>query len=340
MSSLRGASPSRIPPFRLIIVVAKQLLVEQLWPKTKSKIELLFGSSATRPPPGPISRLPQELVGEIISYFIDNIRILLACSLTCRSWYIAALPHLHHSLTTDDDSLLPTDKKVWWPRPLKKMHEFDLLPLVRRLRIRARRRNVWFTPERLDGHNLGYFYALKNLQELGIDDLEVSRFVPTLKRCFGHLSQTLQFLALSEPKGSSRQIVYFIGLFPNLQDLKLHYTALENEKDKITDITLVPLCSPPLQGRLTLTMFTRNQIVKDMIMLFGGLRFHQMDLFGVKCLPLLLKECAKTLETLRLYPTDPYGGFFFVKRRGGLKLAICSEDFAFQFVTEQDPSDA
>ncbi|KAF9781002.1 hypothetical protein BJ322DRAFT_1082650 [Thelephora terrestris] len=43
-----------------------------------------------------------------------------------------------------------------------------------------------------------------------------------------------------------------------------------------------------------------------MVTLFGGLRFRQMDLFGVKCLPLLLKRCAETLDTLRLYPTDPY----------------------------------
>ena len=55
--------------------------------------------------------------------------------------------------------------------------------------------------------------------------------------------------------------------------------------------------------------------MKDVITLFGGLRFHEMDLFGVKCLPLLLKECAETLETLRLYPTDPYGEAFFVKER-------------------------
>ena len=31
------------------------------------------------------------------------------------------------------------------------------------------------------------------------------------------LSPTLRFLALRAPTGSSRQIWYFIGLFPNLQ---------------------------------------------------------------------------------------------------------------------------
>ncbi|KAF9780999.1 hypothetical protein BJ322DRAFT_291114 [Thelephora terrestris] len=145
-----------------------------------------------------------------------------------------------------------------------------------------------------------------NLQELGIDDLAVSSFIPNLRQYFGHLSPTLRFLALRRPYGSSRQIVYFIGLFPNLQDLKIHYLSLRDEGETTADTTLVPLSSPPLRGRLTLALFTREQILKDMVTLFGGLRFHRMDLFGVKCLPLLLEQCAETLETLRLYPTDPY----------------------------------
>jgi hypothetical protein len=260
-------------------------------------------------------------VEEILSYFVDDKRTLIVCSLTCRSWYLATVRHLHYSLTTDDDCLAecwwpgPLGKKYWWPGPLGKKYELGLLPLVKRFRIRIRRRNVWFTPEWLDKHNLRYFSALKNLQELGIDDLALRNFMPDLQRCFGHLSPTLRFLALRRPFGSSRQIVYFIGLFPNLQDLKLHYPFLRDEEEDIADTTLVPLSSPPLEGRLTLILFTREQIVKDMVTLFGGLRFRRMDLFGVKCLPLLLKQCAETLDTLRLYPTDPYGQFFFLKER-------------------------
>jgi len=47
--------------------------------------------------------------------------------------------------------------------------------------------------------------------------------------------------------------------------------------------------------------------VKEMITFFGGLRFRNMDLFRVNCVRLLLDTCADTLETLRVYPTDPYG---------------------------------
>ncbi|KAF9786164.1 hypothetical protein BJ322DRAFT_772528 [Thelephora terrestris] len=321
MSSLTSAYSPRISSLSCFadVTVANQSLINKLWCLTKTGIKSFFNSDATKASivcSSPITRLPAELVEEVLSYFIDDISTLLACSLTCRSWYIATIRDLHHSLTTDHDSLAPMDKRRLWPVPLKKMYELGLLPLVKRFRIRLLHcSHGCFTPERLDERNLRYFSALRNLQELGIDDLQLYRFMPDLQRYFGHLSPTLRFLALRQPNGSSRQIVYFIGLFPNLQDLKLCYTSLRYEEENMADTTLVPPSSPPLRGRLTLALFTRTQIVKDMVTLFGGLRFHRMDLFGVRCLPLLLEKCTETLETLRLYPTDPYGEFSFLKER-------------------------
>ena len=55
--------------------------------------------------------------------------------------------------------------------------------------------------------------------------------------------------------------------------------------------------------------------MKDMIALFGGLRFRHMDLFRVTCVPLLLDACTESLETLRLYPTDPYGEEILEQRK-------------------------
>jgi hypothetical protein len=267
--------------------------------------------------PSPLARLPQRLVTLIISHLIYDRRTLLACSATCYSWYITTAPHLHHTLTTDNDYIgYNPDKRYFWPRPLRRSYKLGLLPLVKRLRIRSGERGFHqFTPEQLGRRTLSYFSALTNLQELGIDYLQVSSFLPTIQRCFGHLSPTLRFLALREPKGSCRQILYFIGSFPNLQDLKLHYTVPRDEQENTADATLVPLSVPPLRGRLTLTCFTRERLVKEMISLFGGLRFRQMDLFGVKCVPLLLDACAETLETLRFYPTDGWSEGFLLLRK-------------------------
>ena len=124
--------------------------------------------------------------------------------------------------------------------------------------------------------------------------------MPNILQCFGHFSPTLRFLALSEPEGSHRQILYLIGLFPNLQDFKLHYRLPKDEEESVVDGSLIPLFVPSLQGRLTLTCFAGENLVRDMITLFWGLRFSYMDVYMVKCVRLLLGACAETLETLRL----------------------------------------
>ncbi|KAF9789279.1 hypothetical protein BJ322DRAFT_1041722 [Thelephora terrestris] len=127
--------------------------------------------------------------------------------------------------------------------------------------------------------------------------------MPIIQHCFGHLSPNLRFLALKEPKGTCRQLLYFIGLFPNLQDLKLHCCRSIGELKAPADATLIPLSTPPLRGWLRLICFKEDEIVKDMVTLFGGLRFRYLDLAEVSCTQLLLYECAGALETLRLYPT-------------------------------------
>jgi hypothetical protein len=323
-SSLSDPSPSH--PHRSIwslrrfnTVKAIELLANQL--RYRTKIKSLRGGPREAPTARPpqIVELPQELVDQIVSHFIYDKRTLLACSTTCYSWYIAAVPHLHHTLTTDDEyDRHKGGEPCLWPRPLRESYNLGLLPLVKQFRIRLGVSGLnEFTPEKLDRHALSYFSALTNLQELGIDCLQVSDFMPNIQQCFGHFSPTLRFLALKEPKGSCREVLYFIGLFPNLQDLKLHYTVPRDEQESTLDATLVPLSIPPLQGRLTLTCFTREKLMKEMISLFGGLRFRQMDLFGVKCVQLLLNACAETLETLRLYPTDAAAcRKRFLKRRG------------------------
>jgi len=268
---------------------------------------LLFGGSPVAPAlcPSPITRLPQELVELVISYFTHHTRTLLACSMTCYSWYIAAVPHLHHTLTTRSPMVSYDGGKSHWPRPLRNSYNLGLLPFVKRFRIRTCIDP--FTPKKLEGCTLHYFSALTNLQELGIDELQISTFMPNVQRYFGHSMPTLRSLLLREPRGSSRQILYFIGLFSNLQDLEISYTSPKEEREGMSGTNLVPLSVPPLCGRLILKNFTKERLVKDMITFFGGLHFRYMDLFRVKCVPLLLGACADTLEGLRLYPTDPYG---------------------------------
>ena len=290
--------------------LASRLFIDRLWYRTGAELKWLFfggPSEVSTARSSPIASLPQEIVEIILSCFIYDTPTLIACSLTCYSWYIATVSHLHHSLTTDNAPYPNWREKKYqtWPLPLKRSYELGLLPFVKRFRIRERDHE--FGPKQLSGRTMHYFSAFTNLQELGIDYLQVSNFMPNIHGCFGHLSPTLRFLALQEPNGSCRQILYFIGLFPILQDFKLQYDFTGNKWGDVADATLIPLSTPPLRGWLTLICCNKDILVKEMIAAFGGLRFRHMEVFGVTFVRLLLDACTETLETLRFYPTDPCG---------------------------------
>ena len=123
--------------------------------------------------------------------------------------------------------------------------------------------------------------------------------------------------------GSRRQILYFIGLFEHLEDLKLYDDRVHFRAEPADDQTPIPPFIPPLRGRLTIMYFTRVGLLEDMIDQFGGIRFHYMDLYHVDGIRLLLDSCAKTLETLRLYPGDPRG-----KEISLNSMQVLANDFA------------
>ena len=53
--------------------------------------------------------------------------------------------------------------------------------------------------------------------------------------------------------------------------------------------------------------FTKEGLLKDMLVLLGGIRFRSMDLPNANGMRFLLDACAERLETLGLHPTDPRG---------------------------------
>lgn len=248
--------------------------------------------------------LPVELVDYII-FFIDDIETLRACSVICSLWHAITLRYICYTLTTDNEA---GSTNYRWPQRLKKSHKF--LPIVNRSCIRQA---LDFAPSRhkwREKHFFGYFSKLKtlkefrNLQELGIDNFQASKFVPYIEKYFGHLAPTLRFLALSRPIGSSRQILYFIGLFKELRDLKL-CNPLSAGVESASDSKLKPFSEPPLCGWLTLS-FT-EEFAKDMVDFFPKLRFHYMNFYRVKHAAWLFEACSETLETLWIKPNDPYG---------------------------------
>ena len=287
-----------------------ELLAKRVWYRIQA-----FRSGDTPPEiptarSSPFAKLPMEIVEMIIAHLIYDTPSLIACSLTCYSWYITTVPHLHHTLVTPVNRGMAKKQFGYWPKPLLHMHWLGLLPLVKKFHVPCQLPDSYFngfTPQLFNYFILYQFTALTNVQELGIDYLDLPKFMPRIRRYFGHFLPTVRSLALRAPKGSRRQIIYFIGLFQQLEDLKLIYYLDDSQDEPVDDLTLIPLSTPPLRGRLTMISFMRVELLKDMIDLFGGVRFRHMDLCNVAGMRLLLDTCAKTLETLRLYPSDPRG---------------------------------
>ena len=282
----------------------------QVWHRSLARIRRM--RSADAPPEAPTTRsspamgFPLEIVEMIIVHLIYDIRSLLACSLTCSSWYIAAVAHLHHTLTIHTHPYPWVPREKMWPRLLVHLHKLGLLPLVKKLRARCESyygvREGCF-PETFHRDTLHQLSSLANLQELVIDYLNISEFIPSLQQHSGHFLPTLRSLVLQEPKCSRRQIIYFLGLFQHLEDLTLLFAPVppsDFQGESTDEPTLTPFFTPPLRGRLTMRD-SGVELVKDMISLFGGLRFRYMDIIEVDGAWLLLDACAGTLETLRLY---------------------------------------
>jgi len=260
-------------------------------------------TSATRP--SPTAWLPLEILEMIIAHLVYDVPSLLACSLTCYSWRVVVAPHLLQTLTIMTSRW--KNMRFVWPEPLEHMHRLGLLPSVRKLQVHESYGTFHgpeFTPKRFDSRTLHRFFALTNVQDLEIDYLDIHKLTLRARRYFKNFLPTLRSLSLKEPKGSRRQLLYFIGLFQYLEDLTLRYRYHKLRPEPKRDPTLTPLFAPPLRGRLRMTSTSSVDLLKDMVHLFGGIRFRYLDLFNVEGVWLWIDACAETLETLRLYPTS------------------------------------
>ena len=337
-SSLSGNSITGLPSLHLTVIAATVigLLVKRVWHRTLAGIQRMHLGGVSPERPSPATRLPFEVIEIIIAHIYDK-RSLRSCTRTCRSWYIVALAHLHHTLIVDVDS---RDRKCRWLNPICHMDTLGLLPLVRRFCVRRGRANsrVEISPSLLNYSLLPQFSAFANVRELEIDYLDIHSF--PLRRYFGHFPSTVQSLILREPMGSWWHTIYFIGLFRHLQDLHLLYdnTNLQLEWEPARDSALVPLFVSPLQGWLKIKNFGRVDILKELIDLFGGIRFRHVLLFNVSGTRLLLNSCAKTLQTVVLFPSDPYGEQLSLKFSPTLAKDLAARYYLQDFDLSQNKS--
>ena len=276
-----------------------ELLGSVVWYRSKAKIKNTFKHdySKTSAPRLYAGGLPLELVEMIIAHVELDAQTLKACSRTCRSWYIVTLPHLYHTLTL---------RREHWDQarggliPFRKLEKMQLLPFVKRLWIRHCYADPRLPSEIFNTESLVYFSALTNIQELGLDRLDLHLFTPQAQLYFGPFIPRLRSLSLISPRGPNRLILYLLALFPNLDDLKIIDNRIGNSP--LPDPAPIPQSPPLLQGRLALAWFSGEDFLRDVFELSGGLQFRHMDLFGAEGSRFLLGSGAETLETLRVHP--------------------------------------
>ena len=268
-----GSYPAAWPPQEVDKTVASTTR------SSSATVSQEVGNMITAPKAGssPATSLPQDVVGAIVAHLIHDTPSLLACSLTSRSWSAAAVPHLHDTLNIYTCKHTYWGEEHKWPNPLQRASKFGWLPLVTRLFIYDDTLGrPWFSLALFHRQTRLEFSELSNVRELYIGSLDIPSFLPTTQQYFGQFSPTVRYLTLINLKGTYRQIVFFVGLFQHLEDLRLNCNRVLEEQE--ADLTLVPYFVPPLRGRLTAINIQGYDFARTMVDLFGGLRFRHLDI--------------------------------------------------------------
>ena len=306
-------------PHHYSLTTEIERLANAVWYRSKAKLKSALASKGPDTPTDSRKScmLPPEIVEMIIVYFEYDIATLRACAATCSSWYNVATPYLHYALSLRTSCV---DKSRRYPNLFASVHKLGLLPLVKRLRFEEDPFGVpWVTPDTLNYRSMRHLHALVNLQDLIIANLDLSEFPVGAGDYFGHFSPTLRSVALSCPRGTRRQLLDFLRLFPMLDHISISNYDVRTQAHEALDPRQVLPIKGGLRGRLILENFGGERLLKDVIVAFGGMRFAFIDLQNTRGAQLLLEACADTLETVRIY-TDanfryckrvlvPYDGF-------------------------------
>ena len=272
-----------------------------IWDRSKAKISRLLGKVPAEvwSTHESTCRLPYEIVEMITAHLTRDLRTLKACSLTCRSWYSATAPLLHHTLTLVGDGHETNGSQL---EQLSKLHELGLVPLVKEIRMKQSRGDLspWFAHWAFNDSHLSYFYTLANVHTLRLQELDIHLFIPGSERYFGHFSPTLRSITLFNPRCTPRQLSHFLSLFTNLDNIAIRITYEYVPSATIDDTQLVLFSKPKFQGRLLLYDFRWVDTWMHLITWCDGLQFHYVDLhWSESCVPMLLEACAETLGILR-----------------------------------------
>ena len=255
----------------------KSTLDKDIWTKTPQK---------KRPVQPPAGRLPQELAEYIIDNLWYHFESLLACCLTCRAWVEPSRYHL------------------FYRRRLIYEHQYKSLSSLRRYGLIGYIRRIEMDLLPPFSNKSPTFRYLKDvgsttsLRSLALTEYHIFHF-PVSTR-LAQATSSLVTLELINPEGASSDILLFICLFPNLDNLSVVRHTKRGSK-------LPPQygTSPSFRGVLTLKHVDSvrgDGFVQDLLRVSGGLRFHSLVLKCNEGAEPLIRACSGTLRTLFYQP--------------------------------------
>jgi hypothetical protein len=261
----------------------KHTLDKDIWPRLPQK---------KRPVQSPAGRLPQELAESIIDHLWYHVDSLLACCLTCRAWVEPSRYHL------------------FYKRRLIYEHQYKSLSTLRRYGLIAYIRRIELDLLPAFPNKFPMFRYLKDmgpavsLRALALT--EYNAFYLSGSTRLAQATASLVTLELVSPGGAASDILRFICLFPNLDNL----LVAKYSKWGATR----PLCygtSPSFRGVLTLKYMDcigEDGFVQGLLKVPGGLQFQGLVLRCNEGVEQLISACSRTLRTL-----------FYQPRRSGVR---------------------
>lgn len=189
--------------------------------------------------------LPLEIVEEIIDVLAGNVPSLRTCSLVSTSWIHRSRRHLFASIKLH--SLL--DIQSWFKTGLGPSSNH-----VRSLDLTQDEESRWITPDSLAGI-YNDFTAFHNVGSLALTDLDLTLFDEhSLTRFFGHFSENLTSLSVKGMTVHPDALLFFVCMFPKLDDLKLDYLTV----GKATIPFRQPVVTPRFRGQFMLSNIKAN----------------------------------------------------------------------------------
>ena len=259
----------------------------------------------------PLARL---LTGdEILSYLLDNLDALKACSLTCKRLFGATRPLIHQRLVCLDTR--PGFLTLRQAQFLRKRDPgaFERLVDADRLGVLCYTRHLTFKPT--DGYAklcfvpkdlqeyLPQLQSITRLDSLTLEIFDLPLFASVFDAYFGIFANTLRHLDIRRAHGGERVLLYIVSKFPLLEDLTIVSPGGGFASPPVPAITQ----SPPFRGKLILASVRTREFPEGLAAFPGGLNFRSIELAQCDHPQAVLVACGRTATLISyLWPRESH----------------------------------